>query len=184
MEKNDSYYLTDDVLISANQIATRVKELASEISEDLKHTNLVALVVMQGSFIFAADLVRALSDKFDLTVDFIFLRSYGDSTAPSEKIALFKDLQFPIHGKDILVIEDIVDTGATINFLRKRLLNQGARSIRIVTLLEKIIKAQPLKNLDYVGFRIPDVFVVGYGLDLGQRYRNLPNIRVMERSKS
>jgi len=182
VEKRTNHHLPKNVLISASQIASRVKELASEISEDLEKINLIALVVMQGSFIFAADLLRALSSKLDLTVDFIFIQSYGASTSPSEEIAIVKDVQFPIHDKDILVIEDIVDTGATINFLRKRLLSQGARSIHTVTLLEKMLKAPPLESLDYVGFRIPDVFVVGYGLDLAQRYRALPDIRVVDRN--
>ena len=171
--------LNKDVLISGKQIAIRVTELAREISTDYANAEMVALVVLRGGFVFAADLVRALAPEVEVMIDFMSVRSYGEGTSSSGQARLVHDSDLSLEGKDVLIIEDIVETGLTLDFIRERVEARGAKSVRFVTLLEKTGNGESGQPLDYVGFRIPDVFVVGYGLDFAQRYRHLPDIRVL-----
>jgi len=165
-------------LISGSQIAKRVAELGTEISNDCVESQLVALVILRGGFIFAGDLLRSLDPAIEVAVDFMSVTSYGDGTTSSGEIHIAKEPDLRVEGKDVLVIEDILETGLTLGSVRDRLVERGARSVRFVTLLEKTGKRRHAVTPDYIGFQIPDVFVVGYGLDYAQKYRNLPDIRV------
>ena len=168
-----------EVLYSAEQIGVRVKELGAEIARDYVGSDLVVIGILKGSCIFLADLIRAVDLK--LSIDFMAVSSYKDGTVSSGDVEIIKDLANPIRGKDVIICEDIVDTGLTLFRLLEILGSRGADSIRIVTLLDK---PEPrLKKdlkIDYCGFQIPNKFVVGYGLDAAGRYRNLPFIGVVK----
>ena len=167
-------------LLSAEQIATRVQELGRSISEDYKGRPLVMVLVLKGSFIFGADLARAV-DLYDCRIDFLVTRSYGEGTESSGIVQITHDLSKPIEGQDVLIVEDIVDTGLTIAHLLDLLRTRKPRSIRICSLLHKPARSRVQVKIDYLGFTIEDRFVVGYGLDFAERYRNLPYIGVVER---
>ena len=162
-------------LISKEAIEKRVVELAQEISRDYIGKTICAVCVLKGAFIFAADLVRHIEG--DVEVDFMDVSSYGKGMRSSSNMSLILDLQESIEGKDVLLVEDIADTGRSIHFIRKQLEERNPNSIRLCTLLDKP-DARVMLNVepDYYGFIIPDKFVVGYGLDCGQKYRHLPYI--------
>lgn len=164
-------------LLSADVIAARVKELGAAITADYADKELAIVAVLAGSFIFAADLSRHID--LPLSVDFLGVRSYGDSTSTSGVVRITHDLMRPIEGKHVLIVEDIVDTGLTIRFLMDNLLTRRPASLRLASLLNKPERARVSVPIDYLGFTIEDVFVVGYGLDYAQRYRNLPYIGVL-----
>lgn len=165
-------------LFSAEAIAARVRDLASQIDNDYQGKEIMMIAVLKGSFLFVADLVRAVETP--TVVDFVRLASYGSATQSSGIIEVRKDLEMSIKGKDVLVVEDIVDSGLTLESLRTILLNRQPASLRICTLIDK--QAQRITDVpvDYVGFSMDDGFIVGYGLDLDERYRDLPDIRVIE----
>jgi len=165
-------------LFSAEDIAARVKSLAAEIDRDYSGREIMMIAVLKGSFLFIADLVRAV--KTPTVIDFVRLASYGSATQSSGIIEVRKDLEMSIKGKDVLVVEDIVDSGLTLESLRNILLNRHPASLRICTLINK--QAQRMTNvaIDYIGFSVDDGFIVGYGLDLDEKYRDLPDIRVIE----
>jgi hypoxanthine phosphoribosyltransferase len=165
-------------LISAEQIQTRVGQLGAEIGRDYKGKNPLLIVVLKGACIFASDLMRALD--IELGMEFMAISSYGSSTRTSGEVRIVKDLGVPIEGRDILVVEDIVDTGLTLSYLISNLRARGAASVNLVTLLDKPDRRQRKVTIDYLGFSIPDEFVVGYGLDFAERYRNLPYIAVLK----
>lgn len=163
-------------LISADAIAQRVRSLAGELRRD--HPDGVHLVcVLKGAFIFLADLARALEGS--ATLDFIAVSSYGDSTKSSGQVQLLKDLDAPIHGRDVVIVEDIVDTGLTLTYLQDILRTRAPRSLRTACLLSKPSRRKVDVKVEYVGFTIEDKFVVGYGLDYAEQYRNLPYIAVV-----
>ncbi len=164
-------------LISAEQIATRVCEMGEEISQDYYGREPIFVGVLNGSFIFMADLVRELD--IDCEVDFIKLSSY-EGTASSGTIHLRKDISSDVTGRDVIIVEDIVDSGLTINFLKSRIEDAGPSSVAVVTLLFKREVAQLNFDLDYVGFEVPPDYVVGYGLDADQKRRNLKGIFSIE----
>lgn len=164
-------------LIRADAIAQRVRELAAEISTILPEGPITVVGVLKGAFVFTADLVR-LIDR-ELQCDFLTLRSYGDSTESSGVVEVSADLSLPIAGRNVLVIEDIVDTGLTLRYLRQILEARNPASLRVCALLDKPSRRQVDVTVDFVGFSIPDHFVVGYGLDAAQLYRNLPFIGVV-----
>jgi hypoxanthine phosphoribosyltransferase len=158
--------------------------MAAEISSDYAGRELLALIALRGSFIFAADLLRRMTPDLVVRIDFMSLGSYHNATVSSGKIEVVKDLEVSLQGTDVLIIDDILDTGRTLHYIRDLAKSRGAASIRTATLL---LKDRPRENPslpDYIGFQIPDVFVVGYGLDYAQRYRNLPHIRVLEVEQS
>ncbi len=166
-------------MISAEQIATRVKELGDLISRDYKDGSVVLVCVLKGSFIFAADLARHIT--VPTRIDFLGTRSYGEGTETSGVVQITQDLSKPIVNEAVLLIEDIVDTGLTIAHLIDLLRTRGPRSVKVASLLHKPARARVQVQVDYLGFTIEDKFVVGYGLDFGERYRNLPYIGVVER---
>ena len=167
-----------EILITGSAIAKRVVELAAEISADCRETALLALVILRGGFVFAGDLLRNFDPAVDVVVDFMSVSSCGDGTTSSGEIQIGEGPNLPVEGKDVLIIEDILETGTTLGFVRDRILERGAKSVRFVTLLEKAGKRECAVTPDYIGFEMPDVFVVGYGLDHAQKGRNLPDIRV------
>jgi len=167
-----------EVLLSADTISSRVRELGARISSDYAGEELAVVPVLAGSFVFAADLVRSI--ELTLTVDFFGVRSYGDESTTSGVVRITNDLTRPIADKHVLLVEDIVDTGLTVRFLMDTLRGRGPRSIRLASLLHKPARSRVEVQIDYLGFTIPDVFVVGYGLDAAQRYRNLPYLGVVQ----
>ena len=167
-----------ETLYSAEQINRRVVELGAEIARDYAGKDLVVIAILKGSCIFLADLIRCIDLK--LSIDFMAVSSYKDATVSSGDVEILKDLTNPIRGKDVIICEDIVDTGLTLFRLLEILDSRGANSIKIATLLDKPeprIKKE--LKIDYCGFQIPNKFVVGYGLDAAGRYRNLPFIGVV-----
>lgn len=165
-----------EVLIARDELAARVEELAARITQDRGTSSgpLLLIGVLKGSSLFLADLIRALD--MEVAVDFMSISSYQEGVAQSGVVRIVKDLDEDIVGRDVLIVEDIVDTGLTLNYLRRTLSDRGPRSLRAVTLLDKTARRIVPVQLEYSGFEIPDVFVVGYGLDLQGRYRNLPDI--------
>ncbi|MBK9029823.1 MAG: hypoxanthine phosphoribosyltransferase [Myxococcales bacterium] len=165
-------------LISADAIAARVAELGRTITADYVDAgatdDVVVLGVLKGSVLFMADLIRHLA--LPLTVEFIGVASYGDATASSGVVQITQDLTKPIAGKHVLVVEDIVDTGHTLSYLLSNLATRGPASLKLCSLLHKPDRSERPVTIDYLGFTIPNKFVVGYGLDVAQRYRNLPFI--------
>ncbi|NMB74485.1 MAG: hypoxanthine phosphoribosyltransferase [Myxococcales bacterium] len=165
-------------IIGKEQIAARVRELGAQITRDYAGRNLNLVAVLKGSFLFLADLCREI--QLPLTVDFLGISSYGDRTTTSGVIRITSDLTQPCNGKDVLVVEDIVDTGLTMRYLLDNLATRKPASLKVCTLLHKPSRARVKTPIDYLGFTVPDVFVIGYGLDYQGRYRNLPFIGVLD----
>jgi hypoxanthine phosphoribosyltransferase len=170
--------LSKSPLFSQEEIAARVKELAAQIDKDYQGRELLMIAVLKGSFLFVADLVRAV--KTPTVIDFVRLASYGSATQSSGIIEVRKDLEMSIEGRDVLVVEDIVDSGQTLESLRNMLLNRNPASLRICTLINKEAHRITNVTVDYIGFSMDDGFIVGYGLDLDEKYRDLPDIRIFE----
>ncbi len=166
-----------EVLYTREQIAERVAELGAQITRDLKGEKVVLIGVLKGAAPFLSDLARALD--VDATFDFVAVSSYGNGQRSSGAVKLIKDLDDPIEGKNVLVVEDILDTGLTLSYLRNFFLRQKPKSLRIATLLDKPSRRLEKIEADYVGFSIPNLFVIGYGMDYAERYRNLPDICLM-----
>jgi hypoxanthine phosphoribosyltransferase len=167
-------------MLSAEQIAARVRELGAKITKDYEGRQLVLVCVLKGSFVFAADLARAID--LPVRIDFLGVRSYGAGTESSGVVQITQDLAQPIAHEDVLLVEDIVDTGLTIAHLIDLLRTRSPASVKVCALLHKPARARVVIAVDYLGFTIDDHFVVGYGLDFAERYRNLPFIGVVERS--
>src|SRR5437660_163069 len=167
-----------EILISQNQIQTKVEELGEQISRDYQGKHLLLLGTLKGAVPFIADLARAI--HLPLEIDYMAVASYGDSTASSGIVRIIKDLEGPIDHKHVLVVEDIIDSGLTLHYLVDLLKRRNPLSLRLCTLLNKERKRIRNVHVDYLGFNIPDKFVVGYGLDYAQRYRNLPYIGILK----
>ena len=165
-------------MISAAAIRARVSEMGLQIARDYASGDLVLVGILKGSFVFLADLCRAI--ELPMSVEFLGLQSYGDQTESSGVVQITADLTQPIENKDVLVVEDIVDTGLTMDYLLDNLKLRLPRSVKVAALLHKPERMIRPVAIDYLGFTIPDAFVVGYGLDFSQRYRNLPYIGVLE----
>lgn len=165
-------------MLSREQIAVRVRALGEQITRDYAGHDLVLVCVLKGSFVFAADLARAID--LPLRIDFLGVRSYGQGTETTGVVQITQDLARPIEHEDVLLIEDIVDTGLTMAHLVEFLRTRGPASVRICALLHKPARARVAVAIDYLGFTIEDRFVVGYGLDLDDRYRNLPYVGVVD----
>jgi len=170
-------YPGTEVLYTRQQIAERVAEMGAEITRDLNGEKVVLVGVLKGAAIFLADLARSLD--VDATFDFVAVSSYGKGQRSSGAVKLIKDLDEPIEGKNVLIVEDILDTGLTLAYLRKIFLQHRPRTLRIAALLDKPSRRVEKIDADYVGFSIPNLFVIGYGMDYGERYRNLPDICLM-----
>jgi hypoxanthine phosphoribosyltransferase len=169
------------VLINEEELRTRVTELGAALARDYADQNPVLVGVLKGALVFMADLVRAT--PIGLTMDFIALSSYGGATTRSSGVVkLVADLSMPIEDRDVIIVEDIIDTGRTVSYLKRNLETRHPRSVRLCALLDKIERRDVEVEIDYLGFTIPDLFVVGYGLDHGGLYRNLPYIAALESS--
>lgn len=168
-------------MLSQNEISARVQELGAQITQEYQDRPVVLVGVLKGSFIFASDLCRAIG-KTNLRVEFLGVRSYGEGTETSGVVQITQDLSKPIAGEDVILVEDIVDTGLTVAHLVDLLRTRQPRSVKVCSLLHKPARARVEVKIDYLGFTIEDKFVVGYGLDFAERYRNLPYIGVIERS--
>jgi hypoxanthine phosphoribosyltransferase len=168
-----------EILLSEEEIAGKIKELGKLISEEYKNKNLLVVGVLKGSVIFVSDLVRNIS--IPCKMDFMSVSSYGASSESSGIVRILKDLDRDIEGVDVIIAEDIIDSGITLNYLVEFLKARKANSIEIVALLSKPARRKVNIDAKYVGFEVPDEFLVGYGLDYADRYRNLPFIGVLKR---
>lgn len=166
------------ILISEEQIKSKVKELGCRISSEYQNKNLVVVGILKGAIIFLSDLIREI--ELPLKLDFMAVSSYGMSTHTSGVVRILKDLEGDIAGKDVLIIEDIVDTGLTLSYLKENLISRNPASLKICTFLDKPSRRKVALIPDFKGYNIPDEFVVGYGLDYSGRYRNLPYIGVLK----
>ena len=166
-----------ELLLDSSQIAARIRQLGEEISSDYHGRTPHLVGVLKGAWIFMADLVRSLS--LEATVDFLGIQSYVAGTTSSGEVKITKDLDASITGRDVLVVEDILDTGQTYHYLQGALSAHQPKSLKLVTLLDKPSRRSVPVKADYVGFQIPDVFVVGYGLDYNQQFRCLPDVRYL-----
>ena len=167
-------------MLTTETISTRVRELGAQITQDYAEGSLVLVCVLKGSFVFAADLARTID--LPLRIDFLGVRSYGEGTESSGVVQITQDLSRPIEHEDVLIVEDIVDTGLNIAHLMDLLRTRQPRSVRVCSLLHKPARARVAVKIDYLGFTIEDKFVVGYGLDFAEKHRNLPYIGVIERT--
>lgn len=167
------------VLLTEQQLQTKIKQLGSQVTADYANKNLLLISILKGSVVFMADLIRAI-DTY-CRIDFMNVSSYGSGTKSSGTVKIIKDLDINIEGYDVLIVEDILDSGKTLSFIKKLLLQRKPNSIRICTLLYKPDRREVLDIVpDYIGFTIPDEFIVGFGLDYDERYRNLPYLAVLK----
>ena len=166
------------VLLTRDQIAAKVAQMGERITADFRGESLVLVGVLKGATIFLADLARQI--KLDVSFDFIAVSSYGNAKQQSGEVKLIKDVDQSVEGRSIILVEDILDTGLTLTYLKNVLQTHQPKALKIAALLDKISRRTEPIHGDYVGFEIPDEFVVGYGLDFAERYRNLPDICVLE----
>ena len=166
------------VLIDQQALAARIATLAQEIRRDYPTGQLHFICVLKGAFLFLSDLIRSLDGH--VTIDFMAVSSYGAGTSSSGEVRVLKDLDTGLEGRDVIIVEDIVDTGLTLHYLQEVLLARGPRSLKTACLLSKPSRRKIDARVDYIGFTIEDRFVVGYGLDYAEQYRNLPYIGVLE----
>ncbi|SEG12708.1 hypoxanthine phosphoribosyltransferase [Caloramator fervidus] len=166
------------VLLTEEEIKKRIKEIAYEIKKDFPKGDIILIGVLKGSVMFVADLMRALD--FNVTMDFMAVSSYGNSSETSGIVRILKDLDFDIEGKDVIIVEDIIDTGTTLKYLYEYLKARNPKTLKICCLLDKPERRKVNIEADYVGFKIPDAFVVGYGLDYAEKFRNLPYVGILK----
>lgn len=174
---NNGWVAELEILITREQIARRVAELGAEITRDFAGQSLMMVGVLKGATVFLSDLARQVA--LDATFDFVGISSYGDGTKSSGEVRLTKDVDTSVAGRNVLLVEDILDTGLTMDYLKRVLSAHGPRALRTCALLDKPSRRVLPVRADYVGFEIPDRFVVGYGMDQGERYRNLADIRIL-----
>ena len=170
----------DHVLITEQQLDERIKEMGHQIAEDYQGEPLTIVGILKGAVIFFADLARAID--LPLQMDFMSVSSYGSGTTSSGVVKIIKDLDADVTGRHILLVEDIIDTGITLAYLKEYLSNRGARSVKICTLLDKPTRREKAVHVDYIGFTMPDEFLIGYGVDYAENYRNLPYVASLKRS--
>ncbi|MDF2839913.1 MAG: Hpt [Clostridia bacterium] len=167
-----------EILISEEQIKAKTKELGEEITKCYKGKDLVIVGVLKGCIVFLSDLIREIN--LPLTMDFMVVSSYGHATKSSGVVRIIKDLEKDIQGKDVLIVEDIVDSGLTLSYLMEYLKSRNANSVKVCSLLDKPERRKSQVEIDFVGFQIPDEFVIGYGLDYAEVYRNLPFVGILK----
>jgi len=172
----DPTYIAE-VLIAPDRLQARIEELGAEISRDYEGKDLLLLAVLKGSVLFLSDLMRHITVPH--AIDFMATSSYGTGMESSGVVRILKDLDAPIEGRNVLIVEDIIDTGRTLDYLVRILNARAPRSLRVCTLLDKASRREVPVPVDYTGFEIPDKFVFGYGLDYAERYRNLPYVAVL-----
>ena len=178
METNRAMYNDlESILYTKEQLAEAVRKLGQQITQDYQGKKPVMVCILKGASVFFVDLIREID--LPVEIDFMIVSSYGASTKSSGEVKLVKDLDRSINGRDVIVVEDIVDSGMTLSFLKRTLLGRGASSLRIATLLDKPARRRVELEVDYSCFDIPDAFVVGYGLDYNETYRNLPDIGIL-----
>ena len=168
----------EEVLYTEEQINTRVEELANEISKDYTNKEVIIIGLLKGSFLMVSDLVKKLT--VDTKIDFLSVSSYGNSTTSSGKIQINKDINIDVEGKHIIIVDDLIDTGQTLNWIKNHFQHKRPESIKICCLLNKKVERNNDINIDYVGFDCPNKFVVGYGMDYAEHYRTLPFIGVLK----
>ena len=166
------------VLLSEDEIREKVRELGGKITADYKNSNLMLVTVLKGAVVFLADLMRQIDVPAE--IDFMVVSSYVSGGKSSGVVKIVKDLDVPLAGKDILIVEDILDSGLTLSYIKELLESRGPRSIRIATLLDKPSRRKVDLQADYIGFSVPDEFVIGYGLDYDEKYRNLPFVGILK----
>lgn len=169
-----------DVVFSEEEIVARIKAIAEEINRDYAGKELVIVGVLKGAFMFFSDLVKRVSVRPEL--DFVRIASYGNSTSGADRVYFTKDVELPLENKHVLVVEDVVDTGRSMDFLFKQLAARGAISIKLCALVDKFERRTVDIQVDYAGFKLDEGFIVGYGLDYAERYRELPEIRILKLS--
>ena len=168
------------VLITEEELRKRVYELGDQLTKDYSGKDVVVIIVLKGSIMFMADLLRAFNNHVE--IDFMVVSSYGAGVVSTGAVKMIKDVFLSIEGKDVLIVEDILDTGRTLHYIKEYLQGRKPNSIRICTLLDKPERREADISADYVGFTVPDEFVIGYGLDFNEKYRNLPYIGVLKPS--
>ena len=176
-------YIHEDVervLISEEQLDKKVEELAQKISADYQGNDVLVVTLLKGGVMFSVDLMRKMS--VPVQIDFMSVSSYGSSSKTSGVVKVDKDLDTPIQGKHVLLVEDIIDSGLTLSYVKEMLLTRDPASLKICTILDKPSRRKVHIDVDYTGFEIPDEFVVGYGLDYAQKHRNLPYVGILKRS--
>ena len=166
------------ILITGEELQQRVAELGQAIAKDYTNENPILVGVLKGAVVFMADLIRQM--PIEMTMDFVALSSYGGGTRSSGVVKLAADLSMPIDDRDVILVEDIIDTGRTVSYLKRNLETRHPRSVRLCALLDKIERREVEVDIDYLGFTIPNVFVVGYGLDYDGLYRNLPYVAALD----
>ena len=171
---NDQLKPPGQILLSEQQIENRIKELGQQITNDYENKAPLLIGVLKGAFIYMADLARAIS--LPIEFDFMAVSSYGNATKTSGVVRIVKDLDIDLSGRDVIVVEDIIDSGLTLNYLRKNLESRGPTSLEVCALLVRSGRQVGELGLKYVGFEIPPDFVIGYGLDVAEKYRNLPDL--------
>ncbi|MEJ8554927.1 hypoxanthine phosphoribosyltransferase [Tepidibacter sp. Z1-5] len=172
-------YKITDVLISEEEISKKVYELAKIIENEYKGEEVVFVGILKGACVFVSDIIRKIN--LDIELDFMAVSSYGMSTQSSGVVRILKDLDSDIEGKNVIIVEDIIDTGLTLSYLRENLMARNPKSLKICTLLDKPERRKCDIPVDYAGFKIPDKFIVGYGIDCGEKFRNLPYIGIVEK---
>ncbi len=175
MEKR---YVFGDVMIGKEELKKRVQELGAEISKDYKGESILAICVLKGAVIFMSDLIRELN--IETKIDFMAVSSYGASTKSTGVVRILKDLDSNIEGENVIIVEDIIDSGLTLKYLKEYLMARNPKTLKICTLLDKPERRVAEVSADYIGFSIENKFIVGYGLDFNQKYRNLPYISYLE----
>ena len=177
MSEFKQYQDLERVLVTKDEIHAKVQEMGRRITADYEGNSPIVVCILKGAVMFFADLLRELDLPLD--IDFMAISSYGSSTKSTGVVKLVKDLDRDVNGRDVLVVEDIVDSGMTLSYIKKELLQRGATSVRIATLLDKPARRRVQLDVEYSCFNIPDAFVVGYGLDYDEKYRNLPDVGVL-----
>ena len=183
----DSRYSIGKIMISEQEVDQRVRVLAEQIVSDMQPapgSELLVIGTLNGAVIFLSDLVRRMPPELDVKIDFIAISSYGNATVSSGAVRIVKDLSSDIEGKDVLIVEDIIDTGLTLSYLLDILHTRNPARLRTCVLLDKHERRETEVKVDYCGFKIPNAFVIGYGLDCGGQWRHLPGIHVVELKES
>lgn len=169
----------ETILFDKDVLANKVRELGEQISKDYAGEEVLLVGILKGASVFLSDLIRQIS--LPTYIDYMVVSSYGNSAETSGVVRIIKDLEDNIEGKNIIIVEDIIDTGLTLEYLRKNLLSRQPKSLKICTLLDKPARREKEMTIDYKGFEVPDDFIIGYGIDYAEKYRNLPFIGVLKR---
>lgn len=170
----------EQILIGEEELAERIRQLGQQITEDYEGKDLIVVGILKGASLFMSDLIRKIEGK--ISIDFMVVSSYGNASETSGVVRIIKDLDMDMTDKHILLVEDIIDTGLTLAYLKEYLCNRKAASVRICTLLDKPCRRSKPVDVEYIGFEVPDEFIIGYGIDYAEKYRNLPYIASLKRS--